>query len=184
MNAKKTSQSEWFRTEILPHEADLRTWLTARFSSYSEIDDVIQESYFRLLKANDSGPIVNPRAYLFVTAKNIILGRLRHLTYERPKGFKEMDPLEIVDESKSPLDEATQNDEIRILIEAIQSLPKRCCQVMTLRKIYGYSQKEVAAQLKMKVNTVQVQSAIGLRKCEEYFKKIGYRKGESDEQKS
>jgi len=63
---------------------------------------------------------------------------------------------------------------LQLLIQAIQSLPDRCRQVVTLRKIYGLSQKETAARLDITENTVEVQSAIGLRKCIEFFRHRGY----------
>ena len=48
---------------------------------------------------------------------------------------------------------------------------------MTLRKIYGLSQKEVAAQLGLAVHTVEIQTGIGVRKCVEFFRRRGYRCG-------
>jgi RNA polymerase sigma-70 factor (ECF subfamily) len=62
-----------------------------------------------------------------------------------------------------------RSEEIEILTEAIQSLPERCRQVLTLRKIYGLSQKEIAAQLGIAEHTVEAQTAIGVRKCAAFF---------------
>jgi RNA polymerase sigma-70 factor (ECF subfamily) len=62
--------------------------------------------------------------------------------------------------------------ELELLTQAIQSLPTRCRQVLTLRKIYGLSQREVAAQLGISENTVEAQGVIGLRKLAEYFERI------------
>ncbi len=169
--------SDWFSQEVLPHEEDLRNWLSSRFPVFTDVDDVIQEAYFRLMRAHTSGPIVNPRAYLFVTVKNLVMSRFRRLKHEHPLDVKEINPLDIVDKMRSPSEEASANDEVNILIEALQSLPTRCCQVMTLRKIYGFSQKEAAKKLGITVNTVQVQTAIGLKKCGDYFRKIGYKRG-------
>ncbi len=45
---------------------------------------------------------------------------------------------------------------------------------MTLRKIYGLSQKEVGQKLGISEHTVEAQGAIGLRKCIEYFRRHGY----------
>ena len=63
--------------------------------------------------------------------------------------------------------------ELELLTKAIQSLPARCRQVITLRKIYGLSQKEVAAQLGISEHTVEAQGTIGLRKLGEYFARLG-----------
>jgi RNA polymerase sigma-70 factor (ECF subfamily) len=58
------------------------------------------------------------------------------------------------------------------LTQAIQSLPARCRQIITLRRIYGLSQKEVAAQLGIAEHTVEAQGTIGLRKLTEYFERF------------
>ncbi|MCG8527012.1 MAG: sigma-70 family RNA polymerase sigma factor [Opitutales bacterium] len=176
MKERRSQEVSWFDQEVLPHEKDLRVWLSSRFPTWPDLDDVIQESFFKLLKAHQSGPLVNPRAYLFVTAKNVVLGKIRHLKYERPEGAKEMDPLSIVDEMHSPLEETTRNDEIRLLIEALESLPRRCCQVMTLIKIYGFSHKEISLKLGISANTVRVQYANGLKRCAVFFRRKGYKK--------
>jgi RNA polymerase sigma factor (sigma-70 family) len=134
------------------------------------MDDIVQESFSRLLKAHNSGPIVNPRAFLFVTARNMALNQLRHLRYERPPDASEVDLLSIVDDVNSAPASLAKKEELQQLIRAIQSLPNRCRQVMTLRKIYGLSQKEVAQRLGISVHTVEAQGSIGLRKCVEYFR--------------
>lgn len=144
MKNRETDQARWFVDEVLPHEDDLRAWLKARFPVVRDVDDLVQEAFSRLLKTHDSGPVVNPRAYLFVISRNLALNQLRHLKYERPEGASEIDPLSIMDEVNSPPDSAALKEEFQHLIEAIQSLPARCRQVMTLRKICGLSQKEVA----------------------------------------
>ena len=127
-----------------------------------------------LLKAYGSGPIVNPRAYLFVVSRNLALNRLRHLKYEWPQGAREVDPLSILDEVNSPFEAMVLKEELQHLIHAFQSLPDRCRQVMTLRKIYGLSQEEVAEKLGISVRTVEAQGSIGLRKCIAYFRQHGH----------
>lgn len=171
---RSTEQARWMVDEVLPHEADLRAWLKSRFPSVRDTDDIIQDVFTRILSVHGSGPIVNPRAYIFVVARNLALNQIRHMQYQRPHGAKEVDPLSIIDEVRSPPEAMAINEESEHLISAIQSLPKRCRQVMTLRKIYGLSQKEVAKRLGISVNTVEVQSQIGLQKCIKYFRECGY----------
>lgn len=175
MENRESEQAQWLVNEVIPHEGDLRSWLNARFPSIRDVDDLVQEVFLRISKAKESGPIVNPRAYLFVVARNIALNQIRHLRYERPEGARELDPLSIIDEVTSPPEQTAFNEEIKHLIKAIQQLPRRCRQVMTLRKIYGLSQVEVAQKLGISVNTVEVQSRIGLHKCITYFRQFGYK---------
>lgn len=174
MKDKETEQAQWFVDEVLPHEDDLRNWLQSRFPMVKDVDDLVQEAFSRLLKAYGSGPIVNPRAYLFVVSRNLAFNQLRHLKYEWPQDAEQVDPMSILDEVNIPFEAMVLNEELQTLIHAIQALPDRCRQVMTLRKIYGLSQKEVAEKLGISVRTVEAQGCIGLRKCIAYFRQHGY----------
>jgi RNA polymerase sigma factor (sigma-70 family) len=171
---RESQRDRWFIDEVLPHEADLRAWLRARFPSVMDADDLVQEAFSRLLKAHDSGAVANPRAFLFVVTRNLALNHLRRLGYERPPGVEEVDPLSVVDEVNAPWETIARSEEFQHLLQAIQSLPERCRQIMTMRKIYGLSQNEVAERLGISVHTVEVQGAIGLRKCIEHFRRLGY----------
>ncbi len=69
----------------------------------------------------------------------------------------------------------TQN-EIKFLAEAIDSLPARCREIVTLRKLQGVSQKDIAARLGISEQTVQVQVLRGVKRCEAYLTKKGVRR--------
>jgi RNA polymerase sigma factor (sigma-70 family) len=167
-------QARWFAEEVLPHEPALRGWLRSRFPTLNDADDLVQESYVRLLRARETGSIACAKAFLFVTARNLALNRLRHLRHERPEGLAELDASGVLDNSATIPESVARAEDLKLLIHAIQSLPDRCRQIMTLRKIYGLSQKEVAQKLDISEHTVEAQGAIGLRKCIEYFRRHGY----------
>ena len=159
----------WFVDNVYKYRSELRAWLVARFSLKDDADDIVQEAFVRILKAHSEGTIINPRAFLYVTARNLVHSRFRHQLVERPPSVKELSAAEIANESDNPLEELTKSEDIQILIRSIRTLPKRCRQVMTLRKIYGYSLKEVAKILGISVSAVDTQCAIGLKKCAAYF---------------
>lgn len=177
MPAPHPDQSQWFAEEVLPHEPKLRAWLKARFPAVNDADDLVQETYARLMQAHATGPIACPRALLFVTARNLALNRLRHQRIERPEGAAEIDALSVADEREGAPEALAQAEDFQVLIRAIQALPERCRQIVTLRKIYGLSQKEVAERLGISEHTVEAQGGIGLRKCIEYFRRQGYHPG-------
>ena len=174
MPPQNPEQARWFAEEVLPHEPALRGWLRSRFPTLNDADDLVQESYVRLLRARETGSIVCANAFLFVAARNLALYRLRHLRHERPEGLAELDASGVLDNSAAIPESVARAEDLQLLIHAIQSLPDRCRQIMTLRKIYGLSQKEVAQKLDISEHTVEAQGAIGLRKCIEYFRRHGY----------
>ncbi len=66
-----------------------------------------------------------------------------------------------------------RNQELELLRCAIQALPTRCRQVLTLRKIYGFSQRETAAELGIAEHTVEIHTAVGTKKINVYFRELG-----------
>lgn len=137
-------------------------------------EDIVQEAYARLVKCCRTGPVVNPRAFLFITARNLALNRIRRI------GFEQRNPLNMIShyenlgtEVPSPHQAACDNESVSLLMEAIQELPPRCRQVFTLRKIYGLSQREIAERIGISINTVQVHGVLGMKKCREFFVRRG-----------
>ena len=167
----------WFAEEVQPHEAALRAWLRGRFPGLQDLDDIVQETYARLLRVRETGSIACPRAFLFVTARNLALNHFRHQRHELPDVAAEVDAAGVLDEATAIPDSIAGAEDLRLLITAIESLPARCRQVVTLRKIYGLSQKEVAARLGLSEHTVESQGRIGLHKCIAYFRRHGYGRG-------
>ena len=170
-------QARWFAEQVLPHEAALRAWLHARFSSLGDVDDIVQESYERLLRVQETGPIANPRAFLFVSARNFALNQLRRLRREKRDTSVEVDVATAFVDTAGIPETLARAEDLRLLVEAIHELPGRCREIMTLRKIYGLSQREVATRLGVAEHTVEVQSRIGLRKCSDFFRRHGYGRG-------
>ena len=165
--------ARWFATELQPHEEMLRAWLRAQFPGMSDLDDIIQDSYLRVLQAHARTPLGAPKAYLFATARNAVLMQLRHRATARTDSFPETELCGILDEAADTHQAVARAQELELLTKAIQSLPARCRQIFTLRKIYGMSQKAIAAELGVSENTVESQGTIALRKLGEYFARHG-----------
>lgn len=130
----------------------------------------------RVLRAKEEQTIASPKAFLFTTARNLMLGRLRHEKVVGDFVLAETARSGVWEESANVADEVARAQELELLTQAIQSLPTRCRQIITLRRIYGLSQKAVAAQLGISEHTVEAQGTIGLRKLAEYFERLERRR--------
>lgn len=62
--ASSIEQARWLTEKVRPHESALRGYLRRQFPSI-ETDDVVQESYLKLLKAKASGQVSSIKAYFF-----------------------------------------------------------------------------------------------------------------------
>ena len=173
MLSADSNSSAWFAAHVQPHEGMLRAWLRSRFPAETDVDDIVQEAYARVLEARQTTAIESPKAFLFATARNLALGRLRRShAAASPNALADFDIESVLDENADVPNAVARSQELELLTQAIQSLPTRCRQVLTLRKIYGLSQREVAAQLGITENTVEAQGTIGLRKLAEFFERL------------
>jgi RNA polymerase sigma factor (sigma-70 family) len=164
--------ARWFSAHVQPHEAMLRAWLRSQFGARCDVDDLVQDAYVRVLQARERSGVQSPKAFLFATARNLALMQFRHRQVERADSLEDIDGSGIFDDA-DVAGAVARAQELELLTEAIQSLPPRCRQVLTLRKTYGLSQKEVAAELGISEHTVEAQSTIGLRKLGEFFARHG-----------
>jgi RNA polymerase sigma factor (sigma-70 family) len=190
-------RNTWMAKEILVHERALRGYLSRFFKNVADIDDVVQETYAHLLDLNDlvSATVRNWHAFLFTSARNVALDRIRKARVVSFDTLVEMGSADVLDQTPSVDEGLNARQELTLLLDTIASLPDRCREVLTLRKLYGLPQREIARRLSITESTVEKHVAYGVRLCaERMFAKRGEarkldkqknapaRKGQSDEQ--
>ncbi|WP_241127554.1 RNA polymerase sigma factor [Novosphingobium terrae] len=140
---------------ILPHEPELRRWLSRHAIPGLEIDDIIQESYAILAGLEAVEHIHSPRIYLFEVAKSVILKSFRTSRVVAFGALAEFDALLVPDDRPSPEAVAMGRQELGRLAELIDTLPPKRREAFVLRKVRGLSQREVAASMGLSENTVE-----------------------------
>jgi RNA polymerase sigma factor (sigma-70 family) len=162
-----TDINVWLAREIFVHERPLRAHIARFLSEPSDVEDVLQETYARLLSLNDAARanVREWRGFLFATARNVALDRLRKARVVSLDALAEIEGLHVIDEQLTAFEQLSARQELAMLAQAIASLPERCRQVLTLRKLYGLSQKEISRQLGIAESTVEKHVAHGVRLC-------------------
>jgi len=158
--------------ELHPHEPTLRAWLASRFPTVTDFQDLIQEAYVRTVKRHRIKRLAAPKPFLFATARNLCIDSLRRENLVRFEPLVELDPQGLADQESGIPDRIVAKEEYEILASAIQSLPKKCRRIFTLRKIYGLSIRQIARELDISVKTVEAQISIGIKRCREFFQKL------------
>jgi RNA polymerase sigma factor (sigma-70 family) len=165
------ASNRWFAEDIYPHDSSLKAYLRGSFPAVHDVDDLVQESYVRVWKARAAHPIKSARAFLFTVARRLALDFVRHARRSPIVGVTDLDQLFVLDKQPDAADSAATSFEIELLVEAVDSLPARCREILILRRLQGVPQKEIAARLNLSEQTVQVQAARGFRKVGEYMKR-------------
>ena len=163
----------WFADEVQVHQEALRAWLRSRFPAVEDPDDIVQEAITRVWRVHCRDKVQSPKSLLFTTAHNLALDQLRRRQIASFETITEIHDLSVHEDRPTPAESTAHNQELEILTQAIQSLPERCRQVLTLRKIYGLRQKQIAAQLGIAEHTVEAQVANGMRRCALFLARYG-----------
>jgi RNA polymerase sigma-70 factor (ECF subfamily) len=164
--ASTTDESHSNRVERLfnEHNAALMQFLRSRLRSDDEAREVAQEAYVRLLQLDNPQAINYFRAFLFKTAGNIAIDRLRKDA--REKNFVVFPFVE----TEAPSAEHTQSQRQTIgrVSECINDLPPKCRKAFLLSRIYGMTTREVASQMCMTDRMIRnylVQATLHIERC-------------------
>ncbi len=141
-------------------------------------DDVVQETYIRIIRARESINIRSPKSLLFVTARNVAIDIFRRRKAFPTEGLANMECIPVVvEEESSATDSVSHEQKLQLLEEAIKSLPERCRTVIMLRKIEGLSYEQISTKLGISHNTISAHITVGVMKCRDYLQAHGVMKG-------
>ncbi len=157
---------------MAPHEAALRAYLHGLVRP-ADIDDLVQDTYARLLQARARGPIESPRGLLFATARNAARDLYRRRAVANTIPIAEMDESRVFDEAPGVPETVSRRQESDLLAAAIADLPPRCREILVLRKFENLSHREIAQRLGIAEHTVEAQLTKALHRCEEFFARHG-----------
>ena len=127
------------------HNESLIRFLATRLRSVQEAKEVAQEAYVRLLSLEDSGAVSFLRAFLFKTAANLAVDRIR----SRNRQQQALDA-GLCDESReapTPDREAATAQEVEIVRRLIGELPPKCRHAFLLHRVHGAEFSEIAQEM-------------------------------------
>jgi RNA polymerase sigma factor (sigma-70 family) len=158
---------ERYLLQALEFESVLRASLYRYARNGADVQELLQETYARLLTAGaaDEPEIRSVRAFALTVARNVAFDWLRHQQIVPIELVADMEAMDVLDEGDQIEAIVNSHQELAMLVTAVQDLPDRCRQVFTLRKVYGYSQKEIAARMNITENTVEQQLVKAARHC-------------------
>ncbi|HRE06343.1 MAG TPA: RNA polymerase sigma factor, partial [Opitutaceae bacterium] len=168
-----TEETRWFVAEVQPHERSLRSYLSRTLPSFADVDDAVQDCYSRILHAKKKGQVRSIRPLLFAIARNAVHDFFHSRARSAAIPITETAPMAVLEDRPGVVESICRQQELALLSDAIHALPSRCREVILLRKIKGYSQREIATMLGISENTVEVLAAKGTRRCAAFLKARG-----------
>lgn len=143
-----TSEVEaWFVLRVLPLESSLMRYLQGSCRNSAEAADLRQDVYANVIAAAQREIPTHTRAFVFTTAKNLLMSRLRHERIVSIDTVSDLDELGLAAEEPDQDRTLIAREELRRVREAIQKLPPRSREAVILRRIEGLSGREIAQRM-------------------------------------
>lgn len=154
---------------FIENELKIKRFLRRYSSSSHDIDDISQETILRALHAEKNKEIHEPKAFLFGVAKNIARKSLEKKSQSLIDFIEDFGGEEYSSNEPSVCEQVESRQKMLVFWEAVSGLPPQCQKVFVLKKVHGYSHKEIAKELEISISTVEKHAATGLKRCSEYM---------------
>lgn len=155
-----------------------------------EVEDIVQETYVRVCQIERKDRILEPRSFLFKTAHNLALDYVKRAESRlvvSVEDYRESEPLGPDRTTDDTFDKVSTNEEFYQFCEAVRLLPVQCRRAFVLKKVYGYTQREIAKEMTISESTVEKHIAEGIKRCNYFMIQHGVRRGDGsnfEEQKN
>lgn len=132
-------------------------------------EDLTSETFLKTWTAFSNGKISNPKAFLYKTARNLIID------YYRDKSKNNFLSLEEIPEAKdsnpSFFDQILKDEKIALIKSALQELKEEYQEVITLRYLNGLSIKEISQILEKSPEAIRTSLSRAIQALKEICNK-------------
>jgi RNA polymerase sigma-70 factor (ECF subfamily) len=148
----------------------LRRFLKLKVSNPSDVPDLAQEVFMRLMRVHDHEEIRSPEAYLFTVASHVVHQHSQKRatmpeTLDINQVFTELELMSQDD----PTAQAETQQQLRELERVLAQLPPRVAMTLLLHRFKGNTVEEIAAELGVAKITVKKYLARALIHCREHL---------------
>jgi RNA polymerase sigma factor (sigma-70 family) len=158
--------SKAFVERLFAHRGALQAFFYRRLRTKSDSADLVQEVYVRMLRVSDTDAILNPEAYLFTVARNLLT---ENAAVDRRQAeaadVGEVDsrqPLPGVPEFDTALDVTRGVARLRVVLK---QLSPECCAAVMLKYRHELSYQEIADRLEVSPSMVNKYLSQALSHC-------------------
>jgi len=152
----------WFCREILPLEAALTRFIRRNWRISEDVVELRQDVYERALSGARSGLPTDAQAYMFAIARHLLINRAARARIISFELIADLENVELTDVFATER-HFDARDRLRRARAGLDTLPRRCREVVVLRKVEQLTTKETAERLGVSIHTVERQLTLGMR---------------------
>ena len=171
---KKNGESETADSLDIAHvytelRSSLMRFAFRYFKTPQEIEDVVQEAFVKVVEAQHQRDIQHPKSYMFQTVKNLALKQLDKSDYRLTDTVGDLLPESVLIETPTMEEQFESRQRFELFCRAVRQLPIKCQRVYILRRVYGFSQKEIAERMGISLKTVEAHLTKAIVRCTDYM---------------
>jgi RNA polymerase sigma-70 factor (ECF subfamily) len=125
----------------------LARYFQRRVQDASEVDDLVQEVFLRIVRRGDAGELEKLEGYVFKTAASVLADRARRRKVRQADRHIPFEPDFHAGEAPGPERTLIGLETLETIGVALLELPERTRRVFILRRIEGLSASEIARRL-------------------------------------
>jgi RNA polymerase sigma factor (sigma-70 family) len=133
-----------------------------------DVEDIVQATYVRVCQYNMRACITEPKALMLSVARNLAIDHIKRAEFRLTTHFEcdaELESTLGCIAADSSFNSVASNEEFSRFCDAVRQLPIQCRRVFVLKKVYGYSQREIAVKLGISESTIEKHIASGMKQC-------------------
>ncbi len=151
----KSKSVNFLQSIFQEHNSGLLRFLTAKLADPHEAEDIAQDAYHNLLRAKAPEQLENARAYLYKTAANLALNRMRKQRRQQHCEWRLSGEANGRGDAVSPEQAVCAQYELDAVLAAVNQLPESVRRAFLLSRAEGKSYREISTELGVSVSTVE-----------------------------
>lgn len=155
---------------FLTNQDAIKRFVSRFLFRQQDIDDVAQEAFLKAYNAERARDIEHPKAYLFQIARNVALEGLRKKSSQIADHIVDFDENSITGYEGSVEAHMETQEYLGAFCEAAALLTPKCRRVFLMRKVYGFSYKEITQQLGISMSTAEKHMRNGMLQTSAYMR--------------
>jgi RNA polymerase sigma factor (sigma-70 family) len=120
-----------------------------------DVQDIVQETYCRVLNSGELERIRYPRAFLLRVARNVALNAAKHRRTAGDYDAVDVSDVELEDGQPSPYRRLKAEQELTIVRAALTELSPKCREVFVLNRFEYRTYGEIAQELGLSVSMIE-----------------------------
>lgn len=160
-------RDKFFQRFFQQNHSSLLRFLSRRLADPEEAKDIAQDAFHNMMRMKEAENLEHARAYLFQTAANLALNRIR----KRKRQESYAQEVEAGGEAEaagtlaSPERAAMAREQLARVEAALSQLPLKCQRAFLMHRSRNMTYPQIAAELEVSVSTVEKYMIRALQHC-------------------